>query len=186
MTSSFLKHSSVQSLSMLQSEGIRLVTGMTAAGFGLPAISSQFSARVVAKAMHGCELLASQVDGFAEVSSGLNHAHYIGWLHCSLRRVSFPHASQHHPGTESTDDQSAPCTASQFSPNKGSSPNSPTLTCNLVAACSSAHAVPKPGACSEIWEFAGAADFDDLTKQQKSKLLQAYHNMPQLLRHAPH
>ena len=135
--------------------------------------------------MHGYELLASQVDGFAEVSSGLKHAHYIGWLHCSLRRVSFPHASQHHPGTESTDDQSAPCTASQFSPNKGSSPSSPTLTCNLVAACSSAHAVHKPGACSEIWEFAGPADFDDLAKQPKSKLLQAYHNMPQLLRHAP-
>ena len=63
-------------LSTLQGEGIRLVTGMTAAGFGLPAIASQFSTRVVAKAMHGCELLASHVDGFTRVSSRLNHAHY--------------------------------------------------------------------------------------------------------------
>ena len=29
---------------------------------------------------------------------------------------------------------------------------------------------------SEVWEFAGASDFDDLTKQEKSKLLQAYRN----------
>ena len=50
---------------------------MTAAGFGLPAIASQFSTRVVAKAMHVCELLASHVDGFTKVSSRLNHAHYI-------------------------------------------------------------------------------------------------------------
>ena len=34
------------------------------------------STRFVAKAMHGCELLASHVDGCAKLSSRLNHAHY--------------------------------------------------------------------------------------------------------------
>eukprot|EP00439_Symbiodinium_sp_Y106_P045074 s1566_g5.t1 len=62
-------------LSTLQGEGIRLVTGMTAAGFGLPAIASQFSTRVVAKAMHGCELLASEgirlVTGMTAAGFGL-------------------------------------------------------------------------------------------------------------------
>ena len=174
-------------LSTLQSEGIRLVTGMTAAGFGLPAIASQFSTRVVAKAMHGCELLASHVDGFTKVSSRLNHAHYIVAKAClgvppttSLGSYVAAFAECRFLTRASTIlAQRVVMTRARLALLPRSHPTRVAVrAAQHLPATWWQHArvlmLSISSEFSEIWEFAGASDFDNLTKQGKAKLLQAY------------
>ena len=59
------------------SEGCKLATSMSSAGFGLPSIASQFHVRVMARILSGSEVLASCSLGFSAVANGLNYAQYI-------------------------------------------------------------------------------------------------------------
>ena len=65
-----------KTISLMLSEGLKLTTGMAAAGFGVPAVASQFTIRTVPKAFNGSVILASLPEGFSKVASQLNMAQY--------------------------------------------------------------------------------------------------------------
>lgn len=61
----------------MQAIGLQLAAGMSSHGFGIPAMASQFHSRVLGKALHGCELLASCRSGWGHVAKRLNDAQYF-------------------------------------------------------------------------------------------------------------
>ena len=62
---------------VLRSEGCKLASGMSNAGFGMPATAAQFTLRVASKALAGCEVLASYGEGFSKAAERVNAAQYV-------------------------------------------------------------------------------------------------------------
>ena len=65
------------SAAVMRGEGCKLASGMSTAGFGMPATAAQFSLRIVSKALAGSEVLASYQGGFKRAAEQINQAQYV-------------------------------------------------------------------------------------------------------------
>ena len=65
------------SAAVMRGEGCKLASGMSTAGFGMPATAAQFSLRIASKALAGSEVLASYQGGFERAAEQINQAQYV-------------------------------------------------------------------------------------------------------------